>query len=92
MKCMIHVLLLVAVTVGVTACGHKGKLKTPSQVEAEQQKKERKEAKQAAKESKKATPQEAAQSADEVTPATEQDSTASSTDISRSPPLPPAQE
>ncbi|MFO0389803.1 MAG: hypothetical protein ACK502_08830 [Alphaproteobacteria bacterium] len=40
----------------LTACGHKGRLKTPSQIEAEEQKKARKEVKKAAEEEKKKNP------------------------------------
>lgn len=92
MKYMMHVLLLVAVSVGVTACGHKGRLKAPAQIEAEQQKKARKEAKKAAEQNKKATPREAGENIDVPASPVEKDSTATSTDISRSPPLPQAQE
>ncbi|MGE0755109.1 MAG: hypothetical protein AB7L92_08130 [Alphaproteobacteria bacterium] len=38
--------LLLALTLPLAACGHKGKLKTPEQIEHEQAKKERKAAKE----------------------------------------------
>ncbi len=53
MKYLVHVMVFAALATGVSACGHKGKLKTPSQVELEEQKKARKEAKKEA-EAKKA--------------------------------------
>jgi predicted small lipoprotein YifL len=52
LKLLFSCLMLVMPALSLTACGHKGKLKTPSQAEAEEQKKERKEAKKAAEEKK----------------------------------------
>lgn len=44
-----HIFLAALLFCGLTACGNKGKLKSPSQIEAEQAKKDAKEKKAAAK-------------------------------------------
>lgn len=46
---MRYLLVLLVLTVPLAACGHKGKLKTPEQIELERQKKSTKAAKEAAK-------------------------------------------
>ena len=53
-------LMAALLVLNVSACGHKGSLKTPSQIEAEQAKKEREAAKQE-KEKKEAPPPAAVQ-------------------------------
>ncbi len=45
MRGLMHVLLVLAVAGGVSACGNKGKLKSPTQIQVQAEKKARKQAK-----------------------------------------------
>ena len=52
MKMLMHVMLIAALACGLTACGNKGKLKTPTQAKMEEAKKAKKAAEKKEKELK----------------------------------------
>lgn len=45
MRIVLHAVIMISLALGVAACGNKGKLKTPSQIEAEEAKKAQKQKK-----------------------------------------------
>lgn len=52
MKLWLHVILVAAMACGMAACGNKGRLKSPTQIEAAEAKKARQQEQEAAKKAK----------------------------------------